>query len=871
MGHLPRAVNWLVRRVVPHDRADTVLADLESDFVAASARRPARWWLMRETTSLVASYAVTRLNRGRTLFTFWLRDAQLVVRGLRRGKLATLASAALLAVGLAAVLLSAGLAEALLFRPVSATHPDTLRRIVATDREGRLVTRFSFVELQQIRQQLLDAAEVAAVYLQPVVLRSFNTDLQTMAEVVDGPYFALTGTTVVIGRGLMTQDNRAGSPPVAVIATSLWRRQFDASPAILGMTIRLNGASYTVVGVAEAVGSSAFLGAGVDAWVPLAQADPLLNAGWRTNVRDRWFTPFVLPRRGIAETDAQLMTARDELARAHADPWRERTLGTIDATALVGTQRTAAATLAVVLVGLSVLILLASASNVGGVLLARAVVSTRSAAIHLSMGAGRLAIARRQLFEGVVIGVVAGAGATALYARARLGLAEIALLPTLAIRLDLPFDGHIVAVAVGAGALAGLLLAIGPALWVMRLDVTDALRDGGERSGASPQVSWVRRVLVSVQVGVALVLIVGATLFSRSLDALAGTNVGCSRDELVALDFDFEPAGLDAATMVNLGREVLTRVGTLPGIESAAMSNRAPIDPSTPTVDVGLPGSDAATLADVTMYLATERYFETVGVPLVAGRSFTPIETTTPADVVIVNQALATRLWPAGGAVDQALYLPREQKILRVVGVARDSKYRTLTEATRPHIYRPTRPALGLSLLARTAGDPREALRVIQRELDNIGPGLIGFFPRTLEDHLAVQLLPTRAAANAATALGTLSLVLSAAALYALISWFVLLRAREIGVRMALGASPHQIQRLVVRQALVTALPGLVGGTLLTVAMGIVARSALFEISPYDPIALGAGIAVLLTVVLIAGYVPSIRATHIHPSGSLRH
>jgi predicted permease len=871
MVRLPPTIAWLVRFVVPRERAETVLADLESDYVAASARRATRWWLVRETTSLVASYAGTRLDRARQLLPLWLRDLQLVVRGLRRGKFAALASAGLLSVGLAAVLLSAGLADALLFRPVSVTHPDTLRRIIATDREGRLVTRFSFVEIQHIRQHLQEAADVAAVYLQPVVLRALNTDLQTMAEVVQGPYFRLTGTSVVIGRGLMTQDDRAEAPPVAVIAASLWRRHFDASPNILGMTIRVNGASYTVVGVADAAGSSAFLGAGVDAWVPLAHADPLLNAGWRTNVRDRWFTPLALPRRGNAETDAQLVMARNELARAQADPWLERTLSTIEATAMVGTQRTAAATLAAVLVGLSVLILLASASNVGGVLVARAVVSTRSAAIHRSMGAGRFAIARRQLLEGVVIGVVAGAGATALYAWARLGLAEIALLPTLAFRLDLPFDGRVVALAVGAGALAGLLLAIGPALWVTRLDVTDALRDGGERSGGSPRLSWVRRVLVSAQVGVSLVLIVGATLFSRSLDALVRTDVGFARDRLVAMDFDFEPAGLDAAAKVSLGREVLTRVGSLPGIDSVAMSNRAPIDQSTPTVDVGLPGTDVATLSDVTMYLATERYFETVGVPLVAGRPFTSIETSTEADVVIVNQALAVRLWSNAGAVDQALYLSREQKTVRVVGVARDSKYRTLTEAARPHIYRPTSPSLGLSLLARTAGDPREALRIIQRELDGIGPGLIGFFPRTLEDHLAVQLLPTRAAANAATALGTLALGLSAAALYAMVSWFVLLRAREIGVRMALGASPRQVQRLVVGQALVTALPGLVGGTILTVAMGIVARSALFEVSPFDPAALGGGIAVLLTVVSIAGYLPSVRASHIQPGTSLRH
>jgi predicted permease len=871
MRRLPPTVAWLVRLVVPRDRADTVLADLESDYSTASARGTASWWLIRETASLLVAYIQAAFARVCNTLPLWIRDTQLVVRGLRQAKLVALSSAALLAVGLAAVLVSTSLAEALLFRPVSATHPDTLRRIVASDRTGRLITRFSYVELQAVRPRLQDAADLAAVYLQPVVLRATTTDLQTMAEIVDGPYFRLTGTTMIIGRGLMSHDEHSGAAPVAVISAPLWRRQFGASPDILGMPIRLNGASYTVVGVAGSLGSNTSLGASVDAWVPLAHADPLLNAGWRANVHNRWFTLFALPYGGEAEIAGRLAGARADLAQNHVDPWRDRTLLATDATAMVGAQRTASGVLSAVLVALSVLILLASASNVGGALLARALASAKSAAIHRSMGAARFAIVRRQLLEGALIGAGGGAGALALYAWARVALAEIALLPTLAFRLDLPLDARIVFAAVGAGILVGVLLALGPALWTMRLDVTDALREGGERSSASPRVSWVRQVLVSTQVGLSLVLIIGATLFSRSLDALVHADIGFARENLVAMDFDFEPAGLEASAMLGLGREVMLRVGALRGIASVAMSNRAPIDQSTPTLEVALPGSNAATLADVTMYLATERYFDTVGIPLVSGRAFSATESANAADVVIVNEALAARLWPDEGGLDRALWLPGEQKIVRVVGVARDSKYRTLTEAARPHIYRPTPPTLGLTLLARTTGEPRVALQRIQRELDAVGPGVIGFFPRTLDDHLAVQLLPTRAAAAAATALGTLALVLSAAALYALVSWFVLLRAREIGVRLALGASPHQVQGLIVRQALLTALPGLLIGGLLTVAMGMAARSALFGVSPYDPVAVGVGILVLLTIVLIAGYVPSVGATNVQPSASLRH
>ena len=866
---LPGLVVWLVRLVTPSRRVDTVLADLEHDYTAARPRRT-RWWLAGETISLVAAYASAHLHDMRRNVPIWIRDGQLVVRGLRRGTVAMMAATALLAVGLAAVLLTDGLVQALLLRPVSASYGDALRRIVAMDRQGRVVTRFSFTELQFIRERISTAGEIGAVYLQPVVARASGTDVQTMAEIVDGQYFALTGMTTVMGRGLMSGDDRHESPPVAVLAAPFWRRYFDASSSVLGATVRLNGAAYTVVGVADVIGSSSFLGASVDAWVPIAHADPLLNAGWRGNVRDRWFTPFVLPRDGLAEVDHRLTGAAGDLAQVHADPWRERRLQTADATVLVGSQRSSALMLAAVIGGLAALILIAAASNVSGVLLARAASTQRAAAIHMSLGAGRSVVVRRQLLEGAMMGAVAGAFAIALYVWARVQLAEIAVLPTLALRLALPLTAQQIILAVIAGTVCGLLLALGPAMWATRLDLIQGLRDSDGRSGDSARVTTMRRVLVSSQVCISLVLIVAATLFLRSLDALLTTNLGFSRDRLVAMDFDVEPQGQMPGDLTALARHALTRVENMPGVSSAAMSNRAPIDQSTPIIEVQLPGRDASSISDVTMYLATERYFDTVGVGMAAGRAFTTAEVSTAADVAIVNESLAARLWPGAAAVDRALYLPGEGKTLRIIGVARDSKYRTLTESARPHVYRPAAPTLGLTLLARTRGDPRETLRAIQGELDRVGPGVVGFFPRTLDDHLAVQLLPTRAAARAATLLGAIALLLSALALYALVAWFVVLRRREIGVRMALGASTRDVRRLVVRQAFAAAAPGVVAGTALAIGLGVVAQSALYGVSAVDPTALVVGVGALALVVLIAGYVPSRAATRVDPVQALR-
>jgi predicted permease len=366
-----------------------------------------------------------------------------------------------------------------------------------------------------------------------------------------------------------------------------------------------------------------------------------------------------------------------------------------------------------------------------------------------------------------------------------------------------------------------------------------------------------------------LALVVGAALFSRSLDTLAKVDAGFDRSRLVAMDFDVEPSSVPASTLPALAREAMARVSLIPGITGVAMSNRAPIDQSTPAVEVSA-GDGAMRVGDVSMYLATPDYFDTIGLPLVSGRGFTQVETDANADVVIVNEALANRLFSRGDAIDRTLTLAGDRTAMRVVGVARNSKYRTLAEPTRPHIYRPTAPQLSLTLLARTSGDPYEALRTIQQTLDAIGPGLVGFFPRTLTDHIEVDLLPTRAAAAAAQWLGTLALGLAGVGLCGLVSWFVELRRREIGVRMALGASARDVRTLIVRQTLGAAWPGMVLGLLLAVALASLARSALFGVTPLDPVAIAAAIAALAALVTIASYLPTRRATRIDPATALR-
>jgi putative ABC transport system permease protein len=871
MPGVPRPIAAVLRRVVPARLAAGVIADLEDDYRRERiTRRPltVAVWLGREVASLVGAFAVQRMRDAGRGGPRVLRDARLAWRGLRQTPLVTVSAAATLSVGVLAVLLAAGLGRTLLLRPVSDLHDEALRRVAVVDRSGRSAYRLSHLEIEQIREQVRGSAGHAAVNLQPAVLRIHGADVQTMVEVVDGGYFDLIGAPLVLGRALGATDDQAAAPPVAVISEALWRRRFGASPAVVGHTVAINRAAFTVVGVIAAAGSASALGAGVDAWTPLAHGDAVLNPGWRTDPSARWFSMFVLPATSIAGLDAALARAAGELTTRDPEGWRDRALRSAPGTVLTGGQRDAAASVVGILGGLALLILAAAAANVAGVLVARASASMRHTAIHLALGAGRAAIARRLMFEGALLGTAAGGLALLLYVWARRQIAEVALLPTLTLRLDLPLDAGLALAVVAAAAATGAALAVGPAAWAIRVDPSGVSSAGVQRAVGGASVSATRRLLVAAQTGVSVMMVVGAVLFSRSLAALAAEDLGFPRAGLVALDFDLAPAVLPSASAA-LAREALARIARLPGVTATAMANRAPVDRSLPAVEVRLTPSGPAA-GDTTLSLATEDYFSTVGIPLLAGRAFSRQESDRGDGVAIVNETLARRLWPDGAAVGRALVVGPGTETLRVVGVARDAKYRAITDSGARHLYRPTPAGFSMTLLVRTAGEPRRALADVQQVLDGVGPGVVGFFPRTIDDHLAAEVLPARVAATAATALGGIGLALTGVGLYGLVAWLVERRRREIGVRLALGASPASVVRLVVFQAARAAAPGIAGGALLALAMGWTLRTRLFGVGPLDPWAFVIAAGALAVVVVLAAWAPGARAAKTDPVSALR-
>ena len=867
---LPRTLVTLLERVVPGVRRAEVLGDLAEDYRRAQAQMGglrARAWLWREMMSLAAAwvrYAAGGLFRARGIL---VRDLQMSWRSLARRPVASTGSAAMLAVGLLALALSGALSDALLERPVSAVHGAEVRRLIAVERSGREQSRFSALELERIEASVDVAGSLTAVGLEPALVTVNGVRRQTLAELVSARHADLIGMPMGRGRALMAPDFAVGAAPVTVISEVLWRELFARSDQALGAPLFVNGRPFVVAGIARAGAPTSFLGASVDLWVPIAQGDAFLSPGWRENPASRSFSAFLLPRAPLAVLDDRLQRATVDLAAVYADPWRQRSLSLTAGIALLGTQRDSTRTLARVLIALSVLILIVSSANLGAMMLATAAAGRRATAIHAAIGAGPGAAPRRLIIEGGLIGVLASILAVVLYSWVRTKISDIALLPTLSLRLDLAVPGDMMRWLLPTGVIAGVLMAAGPALWVARQPAWAALQAGGSRVASDRGVAHARRLLVSAQVAMCLVLIVGATLFGRSLERLATADLGIVREGLLALDFDIEPTVTRGQTPDAVAHEALRRTRGLPGVEAAAMASRAPVDTSTPLMRVFAPGAAESDALEVTFNTVTSGYFETVGVPLVSGRPFAEGEA---GGVAIVNETLARRLWPEGDALGRALALDVGAPTVQVVGVARDARYRAITDERRPHLYLPTAPAFGHALLVRTSADPRGMLRAVQDLLDDVGPGVAGFFPRTADDHLAIQLLPTRAASLVAEWLGALALVFCAVGLYGLIAWFAELRRAEMAIRLALGATRLDVERLILRQAFATSAPGILAGTLISWAGTIAAGGLLYGVGGLEVTALGAGAGVLGLLVLAASWVPARRAASTDPASALR-
>jgi len=804
-------------------------------------------------------------------------DLRLVIRGLRRSPGFVAAAVFTLAVGIAANVTVYALIDAVLFRPLSTFEPDRVVRFGISARGSEQATRFAFSysDYADIRSAAtLD--QVAATALTPFVMRADQARSEILGEIVTGTYFRLLHLTTARGRVLTPADDAAGAPPAIVISRRAAERHFAGRDAV-GATLFLNNRPYTVVGIATPTFGGTFVGAAVDAWVPAETADAFFSRDWRTSRMQAAFSLIGRLRPDATRDQAQgeLHAIAARVAQANPETRRDTQFTVFAGDRLRGRQRQAATMLAAILAGLVGLVLLIVCANVANLLLARGIGLRRQMAIRLALGAGRRRLMSLVMAESLVLALLGGAGALAIASVLVRSLSTFNPLPTLSLDFGLRVDNTVAIAAAAISVIAGLVLGAVPAVHASAPDLQASLREESAAVAGGRGIARLRSALVIAQIAVSLLLLSAAGLFTRSLVNVRQLDLGFTPDGALAVDIDLSAKNLSPGQAHRVYDELARRLRARGDVTHVAFSNRAPVDTSTPVVEiltadqVPPPGQRAP---EATMYSASAEYFDAVGVRLLAGRTFRESDDAGAPRVAIVNETLARRFWPDADAVGRRFRTAVDGPSIEVVGIARDSRYRTLGEGSQPHVYLPFAQDDGQSatLIVRAAGDPRPLLPVVQRELERLSTPLEGFFARTLRDHLAIYLLPAELASSLAAALGAVAMLIAAVGLYGLIAFMVTQRTAEIAVRMALGATPDRIRSLVLAGSLRLLVPGLLLGVAGAIGAGRLASGLLYGVGAVDLWTMAGAAAVLAGVVMAASYLPARRAMRVDPAVALR-
>jgi predicted permease len=724
----------------------------------------------------------------------------------------------------------------------------------------------------------------AAVFITLGVSSGSGEPEQVFAEIVTDNYFSLLGPPMTAGRGFTAgTDDTPGAAPEAVLSHGLWQRRFGGDRGVVGRTITLNGSAYTVVGVAgEAFRGTGAIG-GPALWVPFS----MYREATSGFVREVWDSRRALllqvvgrlrPGVTVDAARANLSALAAGLAADYPDDNRGRGVrveALVEAALAPNPAQRRQFTLAGgLLMGMVGLVLLVACANVANLLLARAAARRQEIAVRVSLGASRSSLVRQLLSESVLLGLLGGAVGLLVATWSRAAL--LALRPPFIAddALNLSIDWRVLTftalVALGTGLLFGLL----PALQFSSPDLAVELKDRSAQPSGGGRWVTARHVLVVGQVALSTVALIGAGLFLRSLDNARRIDPGFDAAKLAVLSFDLASRGLPLDAAVARQREILERVRSFPLVERATLANATPLLAggfARTVFQEGQDTSDARAGRFVQISVVADDYFETLGVPIVAGRDFVATDGVGSPQVVVVNETMASRFWPGEEAMGKRFRFSGQAQLTEVVGIARDSKYNAIGEEPQPHLYQPLRqvPQAAVTVLVRT-DNPEAALGVVRTAVQEMEPAmpLTGVF--TMAAVLEQGLWAARLGAMLLSVFGALALTLAAVGVYGVMAYTVSQRTREIGVRLALGASAGSVQRQVLWQGLglaaVGVAVGLTGG--LALNRGIV--GLMYDVSPYDPLMLTAVPLLLLTVAVVAIYLPARRASRVDPVVALR-
>lgn len=820
-----------------------------------------------------------------------LRDARYALRAMRRSPSFTFIAVLCLGLGIGATSTIFGIVDVLFFRPPpGVADPASIVRPYIERDSGTVQTtaggndRVSFPDYVDMRDNNHTLNGLAAFTNIALSVGRGDDSHRADGLEVTGNYFRVLGVRPALGRFFVSEEDAGpGSPPAVVISHDYWQRRYGGNRDVLGKNILVDGHEYSIVGVAP----NGFHGIDpgvVDLWIPFAH-DSKLGHG-----KDALTTRFSVMyqtvgrlapgvSRDAAASDLQAIVRHAAEGTPSLDPTPELELGPIFSAR--GPIPSSQAKLSRWLALASALLLAIACANTANLLLARAATRRREIAIRLSIGASRSRIIRQLLTESVLLALL-GATLGVVLATWGTGIIPAEGLP----RLDFFAHGRVLGFAVIAAVACGIVFGIAPALWATRADLSVALKQGA-REGADHR-SRLRSALMVLQVALAVVLLTGAGLFVHSLRNVQSIDAGFDVAHMLRVSIDLRTAGYSDTASAEFFARAAEALRETPGVRGAALTTMTPLSGTMYITGFRVPGFDDPSTTDPALNLrrmmsgdyplsitAGTGYFSAVGTPLLQGREFQASDRDGSEPVAIVNESFAKHYWPSTSPIGKCIEIgdAGKARCSTVVGVVADAKYIMLEEDPRPVFFVPLAQWSGDQdryILVRTAGDPAAAIPNVRATLQRLAANLPYLNIQTMSDVLRPQLQPRRLGAAMFGAFGILALALAAIGLYGVIAYAVAQRTHEVGIRLALGAQPSQVLRLVVRQGVLLTVVGLAIGIVGALAGARLIAHFLFGVSATDPITF-AGVCVALgAVAALASYIPARRAARVDPINALR-
>jgi macrolide transport system ATP-binding/permease protein len=820
------------------------------------------------------------------------QDIRFALRSLRKSPAFSVIAVLTLALGIGANTAIFTVVNAVFFHPLPVKDPARLMEIFTLDQRkifgatNNNVLPISFPNGQDIQQrtQSFSGVTVYESFATPVSMTVNGQPNQYFAQLSSGNYFDVLGVRAQLGRTFRPEEDRTdGAGPVVVLSHGFWERTFGANPAVIGQSVLLNGQGFTIIGVTpKGFQGTAVIG-GPDMFVPMSMHDQILTGFTKQLFNERRFLGFSAvgrlkdgARPEQAKAELQAIASDLETAFPLANKGRSFTLQPLLESSINPNQRAQFARAGVMLMAVVGIVLVIACFNIANLLLARAAGRKREISIRVAIGASRSRVITQLLTEAMVLAVAGGALGLglALVGRDMMWRFRPPQLP--ADGMDLSLDWHVLAFTFVVAIGTGLIFGLAPALQSSRPDLVSELKEraGGDlRKGTRFNV---RDVLISLQICVCLIALVGAGLFLMSLRNAHEMDTGFDTHNLGMLSFDVGALNYEPARAKEFERRALEAAQSTPGVRTAALSSTVPLFFGGFGRTLFREGEDSTNgqsgkVAQIAV--VSPEYLPTMGIPMVRGQSFDgSVREDTPR-ATIINETAARQIWPNEDPIGKRFKFFRDTDYTKVIGIVRDSTYNNLGEDPRPYMYVALlqNPSAALTLFFRTEGDPRTVLNTMRSRIQEMDRNLPITNVWPIGEVISQSLWASSFGASLLTVFAMIAMALCAVGIYGVVGYSVGQRIREFGIRLALGAQPRDVLMMVLKQSAVMMGAGLVAGLVAAFLLARLIVTFLYGVNTNSPLAFLAMALVLAAVGVFASYIPARRAAKVDPMVALHY